>query len=163
MTGTYAEVKDALAAWIDGGAAPEDLPPVAFHFAAACHGAEASPIGTEDALLALTDECDECSGEGYFQDDSHPANPREACETCHGFGRLSRRATPTAWAEGFGPSSRASGERAVARASDVTRAPARSETNPRAGSGPEGPGTSVPDAHGPNPDPESRAKRDSDA
>jgi hypothetical protein len=102
---TYAEVKDALAAWVAAGVAPEDLPPAAFHFAASCHGAEANPVGTWDALEALSDVCDECAGDGYFLDDSHPANLREACNICRGHGRLPRRATPAAWAEGFGPTS----------------------------------------------------------
>jgi hypothetical protein len=99
---SYDEVKAAIAAWIHDGAAPENLPPEAGHFVLACHGAESAPVGTLDALYALTEECEECSGEGSFQDDSHPANPAYACETCHGFGRVPRRATPRGWAEGSG-------------------------------------------------------------
>ena len=82
------EARADLAKWAAAGSNPWELPASAVHFALDCHGCESNPIGTAASLDALTDECEQCCGEGFFQDDSHPANPCVGCEWCRGHGRV---------------------------------------------------------------------------
>ncbi len=76
-----------LAAWIEQGAHPWELPASAVHFALGCHDAEANAGGTSDALAAVSDECDTCSGGRFYEDGS-------ACETCDGHGVVPKPASP---------------------------------------------------------------------
>lgn len=91
MTDDLATVQADIAAWTATGARPWDLPAGAVRFALDCRGAEANPIGTMDALRAVSDKCGDCHGDGYHQDDSHPGNAATACEACGGHGRVAKR------------------------------------------------------------------------
>jgi hypothetical protein len=94
----YRAARAALGEWVKGWLNEEletwDLPASAVHFVVAAHGAEVNPVGTYEALVALTEECEDCSGEGYFQDDSHPGCHAITCTTCDGHRRVPLRARP---------------------------------------------------------------------
>jgi len=81
-------VRAGLTKWMKAGAQPWELPAAAVHFVLACHGAESVSAGTYDALQAVSDACEDCGGDGYHQDDSHPGNPSFTCEACAGHGRV---------------------------------------------------------------------------
>lgn len=87
-TDPVGEARTALAKWQAEGGQPWDLPSEAAHFALACHGCEANKAGTFEALMAVSDECDECSGDGSHCDDSHPGNHAHPCDRCGGHGRV---------------------------------------------------------------------------
>ncbi len=74
-----------LARWREEGAEPWDLPASACHFALGCHGAEANVDGTSAALEAVSQECEDRCGAGYYDDDSdYTGSSRTTCETCRG-------------------------------------------------------------------------------
>ncbi len=89
-TGELEQIRAEIAGWIEAGAQPWELPASAAHFVLACYGAESNPAGTFDALLAVSEECEDCGGDGYHQDDSHPGNPSFTCGTCNGHRRVPR-------------------------------------------------------------------------
>lgn len=82
------KVQTELADWIGAGAQPWELPAVAAHFVLSCYGLEAVPVGTHDALQAVSDECEECCGEGEFRDESYPGTSSTDCDHCKGHGRV---------------------------------------------------------------------------
>jgi hypothetical protein len=82
------KVRAALREWWANGGEPQELPAEAAFYALDCHGMEANPVGTRDALLAVSVECPGCDGEGFHQDDSHPGNPAIPCVICHGHRRI---------------------------------------------------------------------------
>jgi hypothetical protein len=82
------KVRVALAEWIGAGAQPWEMPAVAAHFVLDCHGCESVSVGTWATLLAVSDECEECCGEGVFRDESHPAAGSTECDRCKGHGRV---------------------------------------------------------------------------
>jgi len=87
------DVRRDLEEWAASGidsciGAVSELPASAVYFALACHGRESNPVGTYDTLMAVSDECDECHGDGSHCDDGHPGNAAVRCEHCGGHGRV---------------------------------------------------------------------------
>lgn len=90
---TIDEVRADVDRWVSSGWSLAEMPVSAILFALACHGREANPVGTSDALMAVSDECEDCYGEGSHYDDSHPGNHAEPCVTCGGHGRVPKTST----------------------------------------------------------------------